>query len=526
MRVNAPVTDREEPVRSEDRLISTTNLKGVIQSANESFCRVAGFSEEELIGKPHNIVRHPEMPEAVYENFWSTLKSGKPWMGIIKNRCKNGDYYWVSGFVSPVFEGTHHVGFQSVRTQATAEQKERASRLYARLRNGKPIVQPWNRVGTRGRLAVVVAVISAAGVAVGNATATLSLPSFVAIAGVAALIGAAITFAATRRLGYLTGLAQNIFGNTVGEYTYGGGHDIPAQVELAIAMQRAQMDAMQTRVYDLVEKLGTAIVDTEHAAQSSQEAIGKQREDTQGVATAMNEMATTAQEVSRNANDAATSAEEASRQASEGGQVMDEASRAMKQLASEIQEAAVAVQRLEKDTEEIRKVIGTVQSISEQTNLLALNAAIEAARAGEAGRGFSVVADEVRALSARVNDATGEISDAIERLEAGVGRTSDVMGSGTKAASEVGERAEKAHQTTQNIVAAVATITDMNTQIASAAEEQTQVAEEVSQAITSVNDGFATTDAAARKTRQASEQLSILVQQLSGLIRQFRVLGK
>ena len=525
MRVNTPVTDREEPVLAEDRLVSTTDLKGVIQSASESFCRVAGFSEAELVGKAHNIVRHPDMPEAVYADFWQTLKAGKPWMGVVKNRCKNGDYYWVSAYVSPVYEGDRHLGFQSVRLQATPEQKDRASRLYARLRRGKPVRWPWPWLGTRRSLALISAGVAMAGVAIGNAAAQLSLAPSLMVAAGAALAGAGVALAATVRWARLSSLAQGIFSNSVGEYTYGAGHDIPAQAELAMAMQRSQMIAMQTRVDRLTEELSQAIAETEHAAESSQQAISRQREETQGVATAMNEMSTTAQEVSRHANEAAVSAEQASGAAVDGGRVMDEASRAMKQLSEEIQQAAGAVKTLENDTTEIRKVVGIVQAISEQTNLLALNAAIEAARAGEAGRGFSVVAEEVRALSARVNDATDEISKAIERLETGVHRASDVMTTSTASASGVGESAEQAHQTTENIVAAVSAINDMNTRIASAAEEQTQVAEEVNRSITSVNDGFSTTGTAAADTRQASEQLSVLAQQLKGMIRQFRVLG-
>lgn len=139
MRVNLPVTDREQPVPFDTRLISTTNLKGVIESANAAFVQISGFSAAELRGQAHNIVRHPDMPEAVYQNFWDTLKSGKPWMGIVKNRCKNGDYYWVNAYVAPVFAQSKQVGYQSVRIGATEEQKARAEKLYASIRRGRKL---------------------------------------------------------------------------------------------------------------------------------------------------------------------------------------------------------------------------------------------------------------------------------------------------------------------------------------------------------------------------------------------------
>ncbi|MFO7858241.1 MAG: PAS domain-containing methyl-accepting chemotaxis protein [Ectothiorhodospiraceae bacterium] len=526
MRVNKPVTEREEPVREDERLISTTNPRGVIQSTNNAFLRVSGFSHDELVGSPHNMVRHPDMPEAVYEDFWTTLKAGKPWMGVIKNRCKNGDHYWVSGYVSPVYEGDQHVGFQSVRSPATAEQKERASRLYARIRAGRAVLKPWHRLGTRTRYALITAAVAAGAVALGYASATMPIAATVGAGVLAAAAGAGLMALATRRLDRVRKQAQSVYQNSVGEYTYGGGHDLAAQVELAMIMQRSQMDAMQTRVNTLTEELASAIASTEEAAQSNQDALASQREETDSVATAMNEMATTVQEISANANEAATAADEAAEQARSGGAVMDEANTAMTELAREVREAAEVVNNLESDTAEIRKVVDVVQAISEQTNLLALNAAIEAARAGESGRGFSVVAEEVRALSGRVKEATGEISEAIQRLESGVNQASSVMARGNTQANTVAESADTAHQATGRIQEAVASITDMNTRIASAAEEQSQVAEEINRNITGVKDGFEATEAAGRRTRETSEQLGVLAEQLKGMIRQFRVLGQ
>ena len=524
MRVNTPITNREEPVEKDDRLISTTNLKGVIESANDAFCRVAGFSEQELTGKAHNIVRHPDMPEAVYTDFWDTLKAGKPWMGIIKNRCKNGDHYWVSGFVSPVYEGDQHIGFQSVRTQATDAQKRRAERLYARMRRGGSVVRFWERLDDRLVLAGLAGVIAAASVGLGHVLAT-DPGSTALVAGAAAVVGGGIVHASTRRWRQLEAMSKRVFRNPVGEYTYGGGHDIAAQVDLAMAMQRSQMDALQTRVTRLTEDLAAAVADTEDAAQSSQEALRHQREQTDSVASAMHEMATTVLDVSRNANEAAVAAEEASQQADRGGRVMDEVNGAMQRLATEVQESAEAVRGLQDDTAEIRAVLGVINFISEKTNLLALNAAIEAARAGDSGRGFSVVAEEVRVLSARVNEATDDIAKAVARLERGVNGAAEVMDRSNASADEVGTSAQTASEATHQIQQAVTAINDMNTRIASAAEEQSQVAEEINENITRVNDGFETTEAAAKRTRRASEHLAHLAEQLKGIIQQFAVLG-
>ncbi len=526
MRVNKPVTDREEPVRDDDRLISTTDLKGVIQSANEAFCRVAGFDENELRRKAHNIVRHPDMPEGVYQNFWDTLKSGRPWMGVIKNRCKNGDYYWVNGYVSPVYHQGEHVGYQSVRSRATPAQKVRAERLYARMRKGAPAVPWWARVGTRGRLAAMAIASALAGALAGGVAASRGAAVGSLAVAVVAVFAWGLAWFATRRLARASELAREVFDNPVGEYTYGGGHDVAAQVELALAMQRSQLDAMQTRMNDLSMPLQESAQATESAASEARSALDGQRGETEQVATAMNEMSATVQEVSRNTADAASSASAAVDEAGSGRAVIEKTGSAMSRLADEVEEAAGVVEQLKTDTEAIRKVLDVIQGISEQTNLLALNAAIEAARAGDTGRGFAVVAEEVRALSKRVSDSTGEIAEMIERLEGGVGQAATVMARSRDSATNVAQGAEEAQDAIRRTEERVREISDMNTRIASAAEQQSATAEEVNRSILGVNDGFATTDQAAQATSEASARLLTLVDEMRGLIRQFAVLGR
>ena len=153
MRNNQPVTQREKSLPESQRLISTTDVKGQITYCNEAFIEISGFSRDELIRAPHNLVRHPDVPSAVFAHMWNTLKGGKPWMGIVKNRCKNGDHYWVNAYVTPILENRQVVGYESVRVKPTREQIQRAEALYARINAGKaaipamdsvtPIVQDW-----------------------------------------------------------------------------------------------------------------------------------------------------------------------------------------------------------------------------------------------------------------------------------------------------------------------------------------------------------------------------------------------
>ncbi|MCP4388033.1 MAG: PAS domain-containing protein, partial [Gammaproteobacteria bacterium] len=137
MRENLPVTQKRVEFKPTENLLSTTTPKGVITYANPDFCNIAGFSEEELVGQAHNIIRHPDMPPPAFNMMWDRLQSGHSWMGLVKNRCKNGDHYWVKAYATPIQKDGEIVEIQSVRTAPDAESLERAEKLYAQLREGK-----------------------------------------------------------------------------------------------------------------------------------------------------------------------------------------------------------------------------------------------------------------------------------------------------------------------------------------------------------------------------------------------------
>ncbi|HLP31715.1 MAG TPA: PAS domain-containing protein, partial [Geothrix sp.] len=134
MRLNEPVTQREVLFDPEEALISKTDLKGVITYANDAFIRVSGYHQGELLGQPHNLMRHPDMPPEAFKDLWKTIQTGRPWTGIIKNRCKNGDHYWVDAYVTPVYSNGQLSGYQSVRTAPKRDAVEKADALYRDLR--------------------------------------------------------------------------------------------------------------------------------------------------------------------------------------------------------------------------------------------------------------------------------------------------------------------------------------------------------------------------------------------------------
>jgi methyl-accepting chemotaxis protein len=254
----------------------------------------------------------------------------------------------------------------------------------------------------------------------------------------------------------------------------------------------------------------------------SSNSISRQRSEIEQVATAMNEMTATVQEVARSASEAAASAQQADTQTIQGKTIVLDSVSAIEVLASEVERAASVINEVETDSEQIGSVLDVIRGIAEQTNLLALNAAIEAARAGEQGRGFAVVADEVRTLASRTQESTQEIQDMIEKLQSGTRAAVAVMTEGGEKASISVKKAREAGTSLDNITAAVASISDMNTQIASAAEEQSQVAEEINKNVVTINTMADEVTSNSSRTTDSSQTLSALAQQLTSIVGQFK----
>lgn len=284
-------------------------------------------------------------------------------------------------------------------------------------------------------------------------------------------------------------------------------------------------ERFQSALHDVgrsAEQLAAASEETSVVTENTSESMRKQQNEISLVATAMNEMHATANEVAQSASLAADAAHHADEEALVGRDVSLQTIEAIESLASAVEHATGVIEALAKDSEEIGSVLDVIRSIAEQTNLLALNAAIEAARAGEAGRGFAVVADEVRTLASRTQNSTEEINNMVTRLQRGAVQAVEAMEAGRTEARAGVEQTLKTTACLESIVKAISTINDMNVQIASAAEEQSAVSEEITRSVVAIDDLTTETTDGAIQTTEASHEVARLASALQELLGRFK----
>lgn len=295
--------------------------------------------------------------------------------------------------------------------------------------------------------------------------------------------------------------------------------------QIALAAQRMQADisGMVQRINQSVYTLSTSAEEMSHVSDQANQAMMGQRQETDQVATAMNQMTATVHEVAQNAQLAADSASQASSEVSTGQGVVNDAIRAIASLVQKVEHASDVIHNLESDSVEIGSVLDVIRSIAEQTNLLALNAAIEAARAGEQGRGFAVVADEVRVLAQRTQASTEEIQKMIERLQSGSREAVEAMNQSRSQADVTRDTAAEAGKVLTAITSSVNNINDMNALIASAAEEQNAVAEEINRNIVNISQASETTAESVASTARSSEDLRNVAEELKHVVSRLKV---
>ncbi len=522
MRKNLPVTDVERVVRPDEVILSTTDAKGRITYVNEDFCAVSGFETEELLGEPHNVVRHPDMPTAAFAMLWSAIKSGQSWIGMVKNRCKDGGYYWVDAFVTPITRNGQLLEYQSVRFPASREGIRRAERLYRRLNAGWPAwLLLWRTPGLLSRLlglaAIGLGVVGYLLHQAGLAWGAFLMPALAGF-GVLGAGAAVITWPVLR----LARRARATHQDPVAQYTLTGRLDDLGQLELAFTMTEHRLQAIVARIEDSAGHVATMASRTSSVVTDSSRSVDHLNAQTSQVATAMTEMAATVKEVAQSTTAAVEAAATADSAAQQGRTVVHQVQTAIDELAREVDRGAEMVQRLAEASTSIGTVLKVIQDIAQQTNLLALNATIEAARAGDAGKGFAVVAGNVQTLSTQTRESAAQIARIVTELQSQASAAAAVMLEGRQRAQATVAEALEARAALDAIDEAVDRIQAMNHQIATAAEEQSAVANEISRDLVTINERSRTVAEGSQDVARTSDDLAALSSGLSSLVAQFR----
>ncbi|RVU37386.1 PAS domain S-box protein [Rheinheimera riviphila] len=469
-RHNQAIVNAEVTFPADAELISTTDTRGVITYANAAFCQVSGYSSDELVGKNHNLVRHPDMPKAAFADLWQNLQQKKSWRGMVKNRCKDGRYYWVDAFVTPIYQKHQLVGFQSVRRSPERNLINRAEHCYQQIAQGKALGGWRLNQGLRRGIAITatLALVAAASVWIsGWFVLALLLPLLFLCCFYDELL---VTPAKLHQ--------QQQQGDSISRFIYAGSGPFGI-ADFAQQLQQAKLQTVLGRTGDSTSQLSFIADTLSEAVAQTTGGIARQQQQLTQIEQASSELLQSVAQISVHTDETTAQVATTHQICQQAQQAMQLTTGTVKKLAAEVEGAASTADGLAVEAQRIGAVLTEIQGIANQTNLLALNAAIEAARAGEHGRGFAVVADEVRALSSRTHKATEQIQLSIGEIQKTLLNWSQVMMQSRQQAEHCVSQSDISQQQLNEIVLMVNQIEAASDQIAQSTQSQTAVANRV-----------------------------------------------
>jgi aerotaxis receptor len=529
MKLNLPVTQIERFLEPGKPIVTKTDLQGRITYANQSFINISGFTREELQGENHHIVRHPDMPPEAFADLWRVVRAGFPWRGLVKNRTKTGNFYWVEAYVTPITEDGRTVGYMSVRSTPSRDEVRFADELYRRVRQGQaPFPQtPLNERKMRTLTALWCGTLAIVGCA--WAAAAVGGPLGLALAGgtSAIAIGLAL-WVNSRLLDPVRRLTQAIRALDEGKLA----SPIPAEsgplreTGMCLEGMRIHLRAMFADVLVAARVVAEEGRHLERALTGLAGASTAQSEQLTQAAATMEEMSASISQIAENTRLGLDAVRRTEHIAHDATDKMAEHSAGSTRVVEIVRRSQSDIAEVNSAAAEIGKITQIIKGIADQTNLLALNAAIEAARAGESGRGFAIVADEVRSLAERTAASTKGISQSVEAI---VKRSAIATTTMAAAATDVelgATRLDEARGRIQEIWEASREGTRISNEIREMLGQQTAATndvaakvEELSLAAETSNEGISTVGQAARHLSGTAEELRQLVHHLESALR-------
>jgi aerotaxis receptor len=539
MKTNLPVTQVEVPFPKGCYIVSRTDLKGMTTYVNETFVQLSGFSSDELIGKNHNVVRHPDMPPGAFAWLWDTIKEGRPWRGIVKNRCKNGDYYWVDALVVPVLKNNQITGYMSVRTEPTRQQVAEAEALYRQLKEGKakiPKPTAWMRLSLQGKLTGFVAWLIAVQIAVQGIV--LAGPSLGISGGVIELthnlLGASGIVAGiwllviqnkmmtiiNRIVGRLENIAQGDMTDVIPLHRV----DELGKLNDSLVTMQTHLKAMMAEIAESADQVGENAEILSAEMNQARKVTDIQSDAASSIAAAVEQLVASVNEIADSAQQASQAVEASHGLLSEAALRMGESQVASQNVVLTVTDAGQTMTELFTSITAIDRVSQVIKEIADQTNLLALNAAIEAARAGETGRGFAVVADEVRKLAENSSKQTTEIAASVQEIQ----RITQIAVTTMKSAGNHVAGADTAVTAARAGLDAVAhhgeEVASISQHIADSTRHQSAAGNEISSQVEGIVSGIDQTSTSINEVTEKTIQMKETSSKLRELIAYFRLI--
>jgi PAS domain S-box-containing protein len=466
MRRGQSILDKEVTFDDSQELVSTTDVRGVITYVNDVFCEVAGYARDELVGKNHNIVRHPDMPKEAFKDMWQHLEAGQSWRGIVKNLCKDGSYYWVDAFVTPIYEGSKLAGFQSVRVKPQPAQVQRAIKVYDDVKNGAKVSSLT--FGYKQKVAMFMAIVLSLAVYTSFASDWFAGFSIIGLALIGLMVFKTELVAVPMLANKLKGEYDSVSRKVI------SGPGISGVVDFHLGMEKAMRRTILGRTMDAANELSKIAHHTLEIVQKTTAGIQQQKNEMREISQAIEMMTTDSQRVVATTEETNSSVKRTNQQCEGARDLILRGRDGVSGLSGVVEQASITADELMQAADNVSETIGEIDSIADQTNLLALNAAIEAARAGESGRGFSVVADEVRALSTRTQESAANTMSSLAQMRETLKQWVEKMHESRENANLSVTQANESAESIQEIYTMIESISSHLNGIVSATEQQNE----------------------------------------------------